>query len=308
MSLDRAMIRAERLSQSGNSAAAVEAWRDVLSEDPGIAEAHAALAMALVEQRRLTAAVSEAQAALVLDAENIRARYVLALTYFIRNRHKDSLRLFDEALAIAPWDVSGWVQKAQVLRSMGRNRDAEAAIEEASRLAPDTPAVLVELGWQARARRDAAAVQAISASILSRDPDNVSALVLMGHARRDSGNREDALDLAMSALSVDPRDSSALALLAQVKLSSNPIGGFYWHYLRLFENLSDPQRVLVATLVYLGYLMTGTGMSHAGAPEWVRWTFVALYLAISVGAIATEAMIDWMVQRELKAFRLRRGY
>lgn len=308
MALDHAIIRAERLYHSGNSAAAVEAWRDVLSEDPAIAEAHAGLALALVEQRRLTAADSEARAALALDAENIRARHALALTHFIRNRHKEALRLFDEALAIAPWDVSGWIQKAQVLRSLGRNREAETAAGEASRLAPDSPAVLVELGWQARIRRDAAAVEALAGAILSRDPDNVSALVLMGHARRDAGSREEALDLALSALSVDPRDSAALALLAQVKLSSNPVGGFYWHYLRLFENLSDPQRVLVATLIYMGYLMIGTGMAHAGAPEWLHWTFVALYLAIAVGAIATENMIDWMVRRELKAFRLRRGY
>ena len=308
MSVGHAMIRAERLYQSGNSAAAIEAWRDVLSEDPGIAEAHAALAMALVEQRRLTAAISEAHAALAIEAENIRARYALALVHFMRNRHGEALRLFDEALAIAPWDVSGWVQKAQVLRTIGRTQEAQAAIDEAAGLAPDAPAVLIELGWQARARRDAAAVEPIAASILSRDPDYAAALVLMGHARRDVGARDEALDLALSALSVDPRDSAALALLAQIKLSSNPIGGFYWHYLRLFENLSDAQRVLVATLVYLGYLMIGSAMTHYAVPDWIRWVFIAVYVGISVGAIATEAMIDWMVQRELKNFRLRRGY
>ena len=78
MDLELAYRSALRMERAGNYAGAIEVWRDVLSEDPTLALAHAMLSRALLSSKRLRGAESEAKAALALDPQSAQAMLTLA--------------------------------------------------------------------------------------------------------------------------------------------------------------------------------------------------------------------------------------
>lgn len=303
-----AIDRAELYSRRGAHAAAIEAWRDVLTEDPMIARAHAALASSLLEERRLVGARAEASRALELEAENTQALLVLSLCDFFENHRKKALARLDEVLAIDPLSVEALQIKSQFLRDKGDWQGAEDAITEALRIWPGSRASQLEKARVAhsRGRLDEAEVQA--RELVAEDPYNVGALALLGEIRRDRGDVEEAWHLAMSALSIDANNVEALDLLGGVKLSRNLIGGMYWHIARFLRRLGNRWIMWFAWGLWLGYMMVLSTMDYYEASELVEWLFIAAYLAFGLGIYANRLLVDRIVMKELRKFRMRPDY
>jgi len=308
MAIQAAAERARRLLHRGDHAAAIEVWRDILSEDPLLAFAHAGLAGALFAARRMTAASAEARQALGLDPECTEAMLVLALTGYFEGHTDKALKRLDHLLGVDPLSVDAMVLKAQILRVEGRHAEARAAIDSALELAPLSSDALIERGWLARDTRDRDTVARIAADLITRDPDHLPSLVLLGHARRDAGDRAAARDLALQALAIDPMDQPALNLFASVKLAENPVGGMFWHIIRYLATMRESRRLLLVALVYFLYLATLSTFDWFGLPEPLSWLFVALYLFLGLGLYLNEQIIRWLVDRELRKVALHPNY
>ena len=306
--LPHALDRAARLMRMEAYDQAIEAWRDVLTMTPDLAEAHAGLAMALVQRKRLVAAQIEAERALEGDAQCIQAMLALALCDYFDNHRKRALKRLDEMLALSPLYAEAHYLHALLLHDMRQWNSAEGAIAKALELEPDNAAYRLELGRIARERGDPARADSIARELVGRDPLHVGALVLLGNLARDAGDIDEAYKLALSALNIDASDNDALTLLAGVKLSRNPIGGLFWHTVRKLQRFSLRQLAWVVSGIYLGYLMILTTMAHLRVPLALQYVFIALYLAWGIGVWVNRNIVDRMVRRELQGFRWQDDY
>ncbi len=300
--------RAESLARRGHHGAAIEAWRDVLTEDPMIANAHAGLASSLFEERRLVGARAEASRALELDAQNTQALVVLSLCDFFENRRKQAIARLDEVLAIDPLNIEALQIKSQYLRDAGNWQGAEETITEALRLWPGNRASQLELARVAHSRGRLDEAEAKARELVAQDPHHVGALVLLGEIRRDRGDVDEAWHLAMSALSIDANNVEALDLLGGVKLSRNLVGGIYWHIARFLRRLGNRWIMWFAWGLWLGYMMVLSTMAHFEASELVQWLFIAAYLAFGLGIYANRLLVERIVRKELTKFRMRSDY
>jgi adenylate cyclase len=95
----------------------------------------------MIGEPRHTAALEAAERALALDPDCAQALAALSLLKPAFAEHGEKLRLVNEALKRTPNDSSLHVARAAWLYSVGRIRDAAAALEAASRLDPLGPAV-----------------------------------------------------------------------------------------------------------------------------------------------------------------------
>lgn len=308
ISIAAATARARHLSNLGHYDAAIEIWRDILSEDPLLPHAHAGLAQALFGARRMTAATAEAREALRLDPEATDAMLVLALTAYFEGRTALALDRIEHLLGVDPLSVGALALKAQILRIEGRLDEAGGAIDTALAIDPASLDALVERGWLARDRRDRATVEQIAGDLIARDPGYQPSFVLLGYARRDAGDHEAALDLALQALAIDPMDREALNLIVSVKLAANPIGGLFWHIVRYLTTMRESRRLILIGLVYFLYLATLTTFERTGLPEALSWLFIAAYLALGLGIYLNEQLVRWLVDRERRQVALRVGY
>ena len=82
----RALALAELRLTSGNSRGAIDLLRMALSQEPDHPEAHALLAIALLDERRFTAAHHEAGLALAIDPAVPGALYALGEVCIARRR------------------------------------------------------------------------------------------------------------------------------------------------------------------------------------------------------------------------------
>lgn len=303
-----AMERAQGYARRGAHGAAIEAWRDVLTADPMMASAHAGLASSLFEERRMVGARAEATRALELDAENTLALLVLSMCDFFENHRKKAIARLDEVLAIDPLNVEALQLKSQFMRDAGNWQAAEDAIGEALRIWPGERSSLLEQARVAHSRGQLDKAEAQARELVADDPYNVGALVLLGEIRRDRGDVEEAYRLAMSALSIDANSAPALDLLGGVKVSRNIVGGFFWHAARFLRRLGNRWLLWFAWAVWLGYAMIITTMDHYQVSELGVWLFIAAYLALCLGLYGNRVLIDRIVAKELRKFRMSGDY
>ena len=117
-----------------------------------------------------------------------------------------------------PDDLDGWLMLARSYSVMGEPEKVREAVDNAVRLAPDNPDVLI---LQARAIRDVNGGQdneetiAILRRALELAPDNMDALWLVGNVEADSGNNAKARELLERLLARVPEDSSERELILQ---------------------------------------------------------------------------------------------
>lgn len=88
--------------QSGHAEGAINSLRQLLSDDPEHAEAHALLALCLLLMRRAYAAEREAGLALAADPQLEFAHYVAARVAMARRRFKLAEKHLDQVLEMNP--------------------------------------------------------------------------------------------------------------------------------------------------------------------------------------------------------------
>jgi len=294
------------LSQ-GNHHRAIESLRRVLSVAPDDSDAHALLALCLLEVRRLSAA--ETEAALALSGAPLSP-----LSHVARGEVSSARRNFPKAeesfravLELEP-DVSSHHRRlGNLFLALGRREEAEAELRRALELDPGDPENLVALG---RHRLETGAVdeaERLARESLTLSPGNQDALVLMGSVLLRRGDVDNAREHALWAVRIDPTDRGALHLLAAVKARASWSLGLWWRYHTWCSEVGSRNAVLVllgAFILYRFLTQLLVDYDHQQGAQLVSyaWLGVCVYSWVGPGIFQRQ------LQSELQAVRLRKDF
>jgi len=173
-----------------------------LDLEDGLAEAHASRGLALSLGQRYEEAMAEFEQSIALDPNSFEAHYFYARACFAQGKLERAAALFERAAEIKPDDYQSVIMLIQIYRSLGRDRDKEAAarrgIERAEReltLHPENPrpaylgaSALVTLGKTDRGKEWLSRALAI-------DPDDVLTQYNVACVYSLLGDIEPAFDL-----------------------------------------------------------------------------------------------------------------
>jgi len=144
----RALAKKEKLEE------AVAAMRAVIAEDPGIIDAHTALAGWLRELKRPVEAIAEYRRALEIDPRNEVALAALAEVYRAQGKPEAAIEGYRTVLKLEPRQPHMWYQLATLYLDLGREKDARATFEEALKHNPEMGAAYNSLAALAFERGD----------------------------------------------------------------------------------------------------------------------------------------------------------
>ncbi|MCG2592168.1 tetratricopeptide repeat protein [Ramlibacter sp. XY19] len=277
----------QQLAQ-GHVRGAVETLRQLLAHDPQDAEAHALLALALYNMRRLHAARYEAGTALALAPESVLAHYALGIVETADRKFALADEHFQQALALEPRSPHLLRARASLYRLWGRKSDVGALLEEARAIDPGDPVTLVALGEHALEENRLDEARRFADAALRIEPESADGLVLMGAVLLRQGIADDAREHALQALRIDATHRGALQLLAGVKARKSPLLGLWWRYSVWMESIGTTRSVLVLLLAYATYRVLRGVVEQGSLRAWampieVAWLAIVAYSWIGPG-------------------------
>ena len=290
--------------ERGLSRAAIDSLRRYLAVEPDSAQAHAVLALALYNTKRLTASAHEARLALQLDPESIEARRALALAAMGARRFSEAQKLLDEALAFDPESVHVRLGLARLGRLRGDWRAEREALDAARRLAPEEPGVIVDQGSLELREGNTDGAEKLARAALALDPENISGQVLLGRVMLKRGRVEEARELAVTALRAEASSREALLFLVEAKVRANPLMGMWWRWNTWMNELGSRSSVIVLVAAFLIQRVARQIAGDLGATDvseliGYAWLGVVAYTWIAPG------VFHRMLARELQDVRLR---
>jgi tetratricopeptide (TPR) repeat protein len=210
MSTEAIFQRGQLLFEQGRREQAAEQFRQVLSQEPNDANAHAFLALCLLENKdQWREATREAELAVGLAPDQYFAHYVLAVSFEKRNHFEDALKSIDSALSINPYVASIYGLKASVLlqqRRWGLALDAaEAGLEVDAE--NETCLSLRSIALEKLGRVGESVQQA--EQTVAQNPDSTYAHSTRGWALLQSGQYRKAAESFREALRLGPTNEAA---------------------------------------------------------------------------------------------------
>ena len=291
MNTDSYLLRARVLMSQNRMELAEEQLRMVLASESSHSEAHAMLALCLVEREAWDAATEEAQQAIFHGPEEPTAHFSLARVMLKRNRLREAREAINEALRLSPWNADyfatlGAIEVAgekweEVLKAAQQGLEAEPEHEACENL---RAAALTTLG-----RRSEAGLT-IQES-LRRNPENAFTHANEGWRLLHVRQPEQAMVHFREALRLDPnmelaRRGIVEAMKARFFIYRMMLGFFLWigrfpprTRLLLLIGMPIAQSVLQTTvasvpaLEFLAFPMMLTYLLFV----WMTWTSSALF-------------------------------
>jgi len=129
-----------------------------------------------------------------------------------------------EAVQLAPSDPNSHITLAQALPLIGDNREANVAVKEAIRLAPNSSATWVAASLVALGARNWNMAIDASRRALAIDPGNYPALNNLGVALRASGKRREGSEVLAEAARSQPDSTTARRNLSRAGLNVIRVG------------------------------------------------------------------------------------
>lgn len=241
---------AEARLRHGDAAAAIDLLKRLLGDDPSSSAAHAVLAHALLQQRRIHAARLEAQAALELAPESKLAHLVAASVAMAHREFGRAEEYLGAAMALHPEAAEPRLVLARLRLLQGDVRAARQSALEALELEPDELDARVLLGELALQERRYQEAEEQAKDVLSAEPEHAEGLCLMGHVLLARGDVDAARDHAIWALrNGEPR--SALELLVAIKARQSFWLGLWWRYTVWLSSLGSGRAIVVLIVAYV---------------------------------------------------------
>jgi Tfp pilus assembly protein PilF len=106
---DARVKHALQVLEVGSPRQAIEALKKVIAESPKLAEAHAVLAMAYLENKQLDLAATSAQTAFDLDRKSVLARQSRAMVYGRQGKVEDALKEFYQAIKLNDKEIGSYL-------------------------------------------------------------------------------------------------------------------------------------------------------------------------------------------------------
>ena len=128
-----------------------------------------------------------------------------------------------------PGDPEGWMILGRTLKTMQRYGEAETALQNANRLMPDDPMVMVELAeaslFESGQAQVSTETRQLLESALSIDPQHQKGLWLMGMTLSQEGDDAGAVALWQRLLDqLDPASGAAVTVGQQINVAQSRLG------------------------------------------------------------------------------------
>ncbi len=131
---DAGVVDAMKLIDLGNPRDAADQLRKLIASDPKNAEAHAGLAIALINLNQLNDAATEAQAGFDLQRHDELVRIARGMVYGKQGKVSDALDEFHQAIKIDPKDVGAMVALSRFYISIDSLKSAEITLYQTQAL------------------------------------------------------------------------------------------------------------------------------------------------------------------------------
>ena len=141
-----ALIVADRMYRGGQIERAMDHWREALSYDPNLVQAHYLLGLSLRDQGRPEEALTHLRTTTELDPDNATAFADLGDTLHEQGDTNGALQAYGAALRLAPESAALHSNYGYLLVQKGDIDGAVAAWRTAVRLEPDYPPPYANLG------------------------------------------------------------------------------------------------------------------------------------------------------------------
>jgi len=307
MSVDpqRYVDDAQRLIDIGQVGGAIDRLRMALTEDPDLGDAHALLALCLLQKRRLYAAGIEMDLALTLAPEAPFTHWVAAELNLARRDFAAAERHVEQFRALAPDLPSPDRLLARCYSLTGRRAERLPLLMQALSKDPTDPETLAALASHHSELGELEQAWRYADEALRAAPENTSALVAMGEVLLKRGNIDDAREHAALALRADPSDPSALGLLTSIKARTSPLLGLWWRYAAWGERVGPTRQVVVLLIAFVLYRLSTIVATDAGM-EGLANTIVLVWLGVVVYSFVGPTLFRRALQKELESVQLSR--
>ena len=290
--------------QRGANEAAIQNFQGALSEDPDDPMAHALISIALSNAGRRYAAQVEAGRALALQPNLPIGHVARAYALILHHDYRAAAGAFDEALALDPYNLPARLGRCRMARARRNAAQLEAALASYRELAPDDPEcdVLAAHLHLMRGNLDRAEKAALAA--LRGDPEDADGYTVMGwvHARR--GDADKARHMALTALNFSPEDRDAHLLLAYAIMQRRPLVG-YWQRFALWLSLGGALRIIAVLIgLWVGYRVAVAVLLDAGLIS-AATVLQLIWLGFVLMTWIAGFQYRRMVEREMERVELR---
>jgi tetratricopeptide (TPR) repeat protein len=291
----------------GQVEGAINCLRQLLSEEPEHAEAHALLALCLLEMRRAVAAEREVGLALASDAQLELAHYVAARVAMARRKFPLAQRHLAQVLDMNPLEVRYQLAQATLQELMGKRAQQLPFLQRALELAPDDPDCLAALAEFYRRNGEVDKAEHFARQALQLHAGHSGAIVTLGHLLLRRGEVQAAREHAIWALGQDANDVAALYLISAVKARSNPLLGLWWRYNSWMSDLGPTRSIVVLLAMFVVYRVVVIFAGQHGQPmvaEGVQWAWLAFVLY----SFAGPQIFKRSLAKELEQVKLSRDF
>ena len=142
------------LSLMGDAPGAMEQFRETVRQSPRFSQAHYSLGVLLAAEDRYQEAVEHFATAVRYEPNYVEARLQLAETLGRSGQFEKALAQYRQVLTIDPRSADARFGSAMALAGLRRYAEAQAALSEGARLAPDQPRFAEALGRLQRALQE----------------------------------------------------------------------------------------------------------------------------------------------------------
>ncbi len=293
--------------QHGHLDGAIDVLRDILSNDPDFADAHAYLAICLLKKRRGHAAAQEARIALTLEPESALALYALALSQFAQRQFREAESHILRLLDLDPNDPSYYLLLVDLYNATAQKKKVLPLLQKALALAPENPDTLSKLSDYYLAVNDLGRAQHHAREALQMDPEHADALVSMGQVLLQNGDVANAREHAIWALRREPGNSSALYLLTAIKARANPFLGLWWRYNTWINRIGMTRSILVLLAAFIIYRVASMAFTDMGRKDMA--TIVNLcWMGIVIYSFVGPAIFEKALKKELADVKLTKNF
>lgn len=307
MNTDYLLQLAYQRLQADHNDGAIDALRQLLASDPDSAEAHALLAICLMNMRRVHAARREVQLALAADALLPLAHYAAAQVAMAQRKFKLAEEHLAQLLDMEPLNPLNHRCQAELYQLTGRLSQSREPLEKALELAPDDAANLVAMAQFHRESRQWDQAYQFARQALVASPGHPGAVVVLGHLLLRDGDVGGARDHAIWALQENANNVAALHLLTAVKARSNLFLGAWWRFNSWMNERSATGAIILLLVMFVTYrvaVITLTAQGYSHVAQVIDW----LWLAFAAYTFAAPQIFRRLLDKELVQVKLSREF
>jgi tetratricopeptide (TPR) repeat protein len=207
---------AVRYHRQGDMEQAEQLYRQVLEADPGHADAHANLGVALLTTGRKQEALACFRQALRSDPQHFYAHNNLGNALMEQGHMAEAIACFRQALRINPNYANAHYNLGNILQDQGRLDDAIDCYRQALRVNPDHADAHNNLGNALFAQRQLREAAECYRQVLRLNPKHANVHNNLGVVLRDQGQLAEAVLCFRQAMSTDNRNVDAHINLAVI--------------------------------------------------------------------------------------------